>query len=512
MALGRWSAGGLGVGMRAPLPWIVLAIGLAAAVLSWQALWRDAVRAAGNEFQRSADSAGAALRARVQAYEQMLVAGAALVASSSGDVTRAQWGKFVERLKLDRYPAIQSLGYAERVRRADRERHVSRMRAEGLADYDIRPPGERDEQVVIAYSEPYKGRNARVVGLDVLTQPVLRAAIVRTLESGAAAVTEKVVVPVDDAAGGERSVPGFVMYVPVFRPGMPTGTPQERDAAAQGFVFATFRAAELAADVLDPTLARSVEATLYDGAPAPESLYAASGKGAGNPAVFRREAAVDVGGRRWTAVLSSTPEFESRAQEAIPLGVLATGGAMVLALFVLSALLVAARRQRVDTTMRDALTQLHNDAYLDEAMTLELPRARRAGQGVGLVLLDIDNFKAVQDKGRPCAEHVLRQFARLMEEHTRETDIKCRYAGSQFALAMPGASIENARVRAERLREVLEAAAMECDGKPVGPLTLSAGVAAFPQHGEHWSNIVQAAHRALYAAKSAGRNRVAIAE
>jgi diguanylate cyclase (GGDEF)-like protein len=131
---------------------------------------------------------------------------------------------------------------------------------------------------------------------------------------------------------------------------------------------------------------------------------------------------------------------------------------------------------------------------------------------VGLILIDIDNFKAIQDKfGRDCADYVLKQFAGLMLKNTRESDIKCRFGGSEFAVGMPGASIENARARAERLREVLEAAAMEFGGKPLGPVTLSAGVAAYPQHGEEWSGLVQRAHRALYAAKGEGRNRVNLA-
>ena len=99
----------------------------------------------------------------------------------------------------------------------------------------------------------------------------------------------------------------------------------------------------------------------------------------------------------------------------------------------------------------------------------------------------------------------------MMVKNTRESDIKCRFAGSEFALGMPGASIENARARAEKLREVLEGASLQCGGKDLGKVTLSAGVAAFPEHGEDWSAIVQRAHRALYAAKSEGRNRVNLA-
>ena len=511
MATARTKARDVVAGLRSPFPWIALVLGIVLTVLAWQAVWRDAARESGKQFERDADSAAAALRVRMRGYEQMLTAGAALIGASK-EVTRAQWSQFVAGLKLrDRYPAIQALGFAERVRPADRARHVARVRAEGLADYDIRPPGERDDHVVIVYSEPFTGRNARVVGLDTYTQPVLRAAIDRSLDRVDVAITEKVMLPGENAAGGESTQPGFVMYLPVFAAGAPAGTKQERDAALQGFVFATFRAPELAAGVLGSALAQSLDIALYDGKAASEGLFVDGRDGKGG--VFQRSVPLDVGGRQWTAVLASKPEFEARAQEAIPLGVLAVGLAMSLGLFALTLMIIAERKGRGELSMRDELTQLYNDRYLAETMSRELPRARRTQHGVGLVLIDLDGFKAIQDKqGKECGDQVLRQFAELFEKNTRESDIKCRFAGAQFALGMPGASIENARERAEKLRAALESATIQCAGQAVPGVTLSAGVAAFPQHGEDWASIVQRAHRALYAAKGEGRNRVSVAE
>ena len=500
--------------LKSPLPWIALLVPLAATLIGWHGLWRDASRDASQEFERRTESAEAAMRARVRAYEQMLVAGAALF-TASREVTRPQWAEFVARLKLgERYPGIQAMGFAERVRAADLDRHVKRVRADGLPEYDVRPPGERADYIPIVYAEPSKGRNARVVGLDTYSQPVLRGAIDRAFERGDAAITEKVVLPGEDAAGAERTQPGFVMYLPVFRAGMPLATKEERDAALLGFVFGTFRMNELAAGVLDRGLSGAVDMALYDGIQAsPETLFVDSREGSkGAAPVFQRTGSIDVGARRWTAIFSSRPEFDARAQDAISVGVLATGLLMSAALFGLAILLAASRKGEVDVSTRDSLTQLFNHRYLEEAMALEIPRAKRASQTVGLILIDIDNLKAIEEKsGRECADHVLRQFASLMLKNTRESDIKCRLAGSEFAVGMPGASIENARSRAERLREVLEQAALECGGKALGQVTLSAGVAAYPQHGEEWSGLVQRAHRALYAAKGEGRNRVSVA-
>jgi len=135
--------------LRSPLPWIALAIPLVITIAGWQVMGRDAAADATQQFEARAQSAETAVRVRLRAYEQMLVAGAALFTASK-DVTRAQWSEFVSRLRLaERYPGIQGMGFAERVRRADLERHVKRVRAEGLADYDVRPPGERDDYVPI---------------------------------------------------------------------------------------------------------------------------------------------------------------------------------------------------------------------------------------------------------------------------------------------------------------------------------------------------------------------------
>ena len=500
--------------LRSPLPWIALVVPLVLTILVWQALWRGATENAGVAFERRTLSAEAAMGARLRGYEQMLVAGAALVGTTK-ELTRAQWAEFVGRLKLaDRYPGVQTMGFAERVRRADRAQHLKRVRAEGPADYDIRPPGERDDYVVIVYSEPYKGRNERVVGLDTYSQPVLRAAIDRAFQQGETAITEKVVVPVEEAGGKERPQPGFVMYVPVFRAGMPLTTLEQRDAALLGFVFGTLRADQLTAGVLDSGLAQAVEMRIHDGPNASAESLLADVRGPGGDVrvatpVFTRTGALDVGGRKWTVAFASRPEFDARAQDAIGLGLLGAGLLASLAMFAFTLLLVASGKAAADSSLRDPVTMLFHRAYLDETMTQVLQRAKRSQQPVGLIILDIDGFKALSESGKGVGELVLKQFGRLLELNTRDSDIKSRYGISEFAVGMPGATVEHARARAERLREVLEMTTIEHGGKSLGIITLSAGVAAHPRDGEDWATVAKAAHRALYAAKGAGRNRVA---
>src|SRR5947209_8541579 len=163
----RWSSEGTAAALRSMIPWCVLAAMLAATALGWIALENSRESAARAQFERRTDTALAAVRARVFAYEQVLRSGAARMASSPS-VAPEEWRDFVSYLQLDeRFPGVQSMGYAPLVQDWARPTHVQRMRDDGFADYDIRPAGERTQYAPLVYNEPFGGRNARLVGYDL---------------------------------------------------------------------------------------------------------------------------------------------------------------------------------------------------------------------------------------------------------------------------------------------------------------------------------------------------------
>src|SRR5437868_4577489 len=173
----RWRFEGPGAALRSPFPWIGLTAALALTAAGWIGLERTRYEDARMQFERRTETAVAAIRARLLAYEQILRSGAAHMASSS-NVSREQWRSFIANLQLDeRFPGIQAVGFAESVTAAQRVEHVRRVRAEGFSDYDIRPPGDRDEMVPIIYNEPFAGRNMRVLGFDMYSEPTRRAAM-----------------------------------------------------------------------------------------------------------------------------------------------------------------------------------------------------------------------------------------------------------------------------------------------------------------------------------------------
>jgi diguanylate cyclase (GGDEF)-like protein len=193
-------------------------------------------------------------------------------------------------------------------------------------------------------------------------------------------------------------------------------------------------------------------------------------------------------------------------------GVLAAGIFASIVLFFLTVALVAAWNRVHHLSMRDPLTGLYNRRYAEETMARELPRARRLGESIGVIVIDIDHFKNLNDTfGHDAGDFVLERTGELLRTATRNSDIACRFGGEEFAVILPGATLLVARNRAEAIRAALESLEIEFEGRFIGPLTVSAGVASMPPHTQDWTHTLQQADRALYSAKQAGRNKVVAA-
>jgi diguanylate cyclase (GGDEF)-like protein len=162
----------------------------------------------------------------------------------------------------------------------------------------------------------------------------------------------------------------------------------------------------------------------------------------------------------------------------------------------------------------DELTGLFNRRRFQEAMATEVERSKRFGQPVGLVLLDLDDFKPVNDTyGHQQGDLVLREVARVLRETSREIDEPARYGGEELAVVLPGTDLEGAYNLAERVRAGIEELALPLlDGEGVLRVTASFGVATLPGSADDMRELVAAADEALYRAKRAGKNRTVRAE
>ncbi|RWB00418.1 MAG: diguanylate cyclase [Mesorhizobium sp.] len=163
-------------------------------------------------------------------------------------------------------------------------------------------------------------------------------------------------------------------------------------------------------------------------------------------------------------------------------------------------------------SIRDPNTSLFNRRYLEETSSRELRRMERSGQPLVVIMLDVDHFKQFNDTfGHEAGDLVLKQVAATLIEHARDSDVVSRYGGEEFALVMPGSSVQEGAERAEALRQAIRKLHLTHRGRTLGTVTASFGVAAYPEHGVDWAELTNAADHALYEAKGNGRDRVAIA-
>ncbi|HKO09048.1 MAG TPA: sensor domain-containing diguanylate cyclase [Alphaproteobacteria bacterium] len=162
--------------------------------------------------------------------------------------------------------------------------------------------------------------------------------------------------------------------------------------------------------------------------------------------------------------------------------------------------------------LRDPLTSLYNRRYLDEILESEFSRAARIHGSIGIVMADIDHFKHVNDTfGHDCGDEILRVVAQFLRDQLRKSDIVCRYGGEEFTIVMPGAILEEAHRRTASICVAIREVKISCGGRALGPVTMSFGAAAFPQHGDAPDIVLKAADRALLRAKAEGRDRVIVA-
>jgi diguanylate cyclase (GGDEF)-like protein/PAS domain S-box-containing protein len=163
-------------------------------------------------------------------------------------------------------------------------------------------------------------------------------------------------------------------------------------------------------------------------------------------------------------------------------------------------------------SVRDALTGLYNRRYLEEVLEREVRRAARATQSLGILMIDLDHFKKFNDTyGHDSGDAVLRETGAFLAKGIRAEDFVCRFGGEEFVVILPTANLESTCARAERLRLKMKELTVMHQGKSMGMLTISIGAAEFPEHGLSPQELMAAADAALYEAKRAGRDQVAVA-
>jgi diguanylate cyclase (GGDEF)-like protein len=172
--------------------------------------------------------------------------------------------------------------------------------------------------------------------------------------------------------------------------------------------------------------------------------------------------------------------------------------------------LEVAKERLNELAITDGLTGLYNYRHFREVLAKEIRRAKRHENAMSIIMLDIDFFKHYNDThGHLAGDEVLRTIAKLMIQNVRSIDIAARYGGEEFALVLPETNHSAARVVADKIKALVEEHEFDHEAtQPTGKLTVSMGIATFPENGTLGDDLIQCADERLYKAKAEGRNLV----
>ena len=179
---------------------------------------------------------------RMDQYQQVLRGASGLFAASSS-VERAEFRDYVASLRLaEHFTGIQGVGFSLLIPQDQLEAHTRALQAEGFPGYSVRPAGDRDVYTSIIYLEPFADRNLRAFGFDMHSEPVRREAMDRARDEGHATLSGKVLLLQETELDVQA---GALMYLPVYRPGPPPATVEERRERLLGWVYMPFRMGDL---------------------------------------------------------------------------------------------------------------------------------------------------------------------------------------------------------------------------------------------------------------------------
>ena len=378
--------------------WIILALSFVITALAWS-ISDSAIRTrAAERFEFQTADIASAIERRLMAYATALRGGTGLF-EAVGQVNRAQWHEYVQALRLqENFPGIQGLGFSLMIAPTELDAHIAGIRAEGFPDYSVRPEEPRDQYSAIVYLEPFDWRNQRAFGYDMYSEPVRRRAMERARDSGEPAISGRVTLVQET----DRDVQyGFLMYIPVYRPGMPTTTLEERRAALLGFVYSPFRANDFMNGILGSNQ-DAIRLELYDGdTPTAESFlfgnFPETALSALEPPArdgFDALVALELFQHRWTLSVRADSGYLSETEAAQPLIVGLSGLAIDFFLFII-----------IESIGRQKRRAEQQSRHLSEQLADSEARYSALFESAKAVMLILDPETGAILDANPAAEH-----------------------------------------------------------------------------------------------------------
>ena len=393
--------------VRSWIPYGVLALSLlltclAAYYLVTTAELKDRLR-----FENNVERVQALIKHRMDTYLALLRGGSGLFAAQ-GTVTADQFKKFVDKLELpSRYPGVRGIGFSRRIAPAERAALEAAQR-KVFPGFRIWPDVPRPEIHSIVYFEPL--RTPAGLGFDLTTEPVRRKAMERARDTGQAAATGKItpILTTDPVVQ-----PAFIIFIPVYRRGLPLGTVEERRAALEGFVFSSYRAGDLLQAILVPETRPNISFQVFAG-PEPraaDQLYQSSGISPDEKPHFSTVRHLGMAGAPWTIAYSTLPSFEASSSRSQAWLVLVLG-------LITSAILFAVIRAQVRAVARaeqaaDGLRRSEEALRQDIAARQETDRKLREEAGISETLHSIGLATAAELDLHKLAQTIVEATTRI---------------------------------------------------------------------------------------------------
>ena len=331
-----------------PAAWVVLLLSFAVTGVALFISSRNIEEKARQRFELQSEEWVHSVNERLIEYETIL-RGAAGFANAMGSLDRATWHGYVSAMLLQKnLPGVQGLGLAQLVHRNGLAEHEAAIRRAGLPEYRVYPPGDRDAYAPVVFLEPFDWRNQRASGYDMLSEPIRREAMERARDTGEPTLSGRVKLRQETDTDSQH---GFLMYVPIYRRGMPTDTVEARRAAIQAYAYSAFRAQDFMQAIVKNLDIFELE--LYDSdKPSPDSLMYANR--ADEPTHrtnwldvrFSTERSVNRNLRPWTLVIRSPSGYLTQAEKLQPVLILICSALIDFGLFFVVAFVGNQRRQK----------------------------------------------------------------------------------------------------------------------------------------------------------------------
>ncbi|MDX1457245.1 MAG: EAL domain-containing protein [Marinobacter sp.] len=323
------------------IAWLLLLGCIAVTAVLWHVSVRLVEDRTEARFRTQSLQLKTAIEERLLNYEQVLAGSAGLFAVAP-DVDRSDWRTYIESVDIERYyPGIQGIGFSSRVAAVEVNEHVEWARGQGMPDYRISPPGNRDEYHPIVFLEPSSNQNRRAHGYDAFSEPVHRLAMERARDTGVPMVTGKLVLVQEEVAEDQA---GFLMYYPVYHGGEIPHSLAERRMMLRGFVFSAFRMNNLV-DGIVGLISPFLDVRIYDNEVISRDtlMYGSNLGSLDNDFSFEKTQTISHGGRTWLLQTRSTPAFDYLASDPRPTIVLGAGLLISLLMFAFALVLLRSR-------------------------------------------------------------------------------------------------------------------------------------------------------------------------